>query len=109
MTVLQPIAGTAAGLPAGLSMAGVKFANQRKISMQTLARLNVESGTEFFPGLSANSEALRFWYLNGWKARAVPEKAFVAGKGFKPMFWNLKAVLSEVPETVFITEGEMDA
>jgi twinkle protein len=109
MTALQPIAGTAAGLPAGLSMAGVKFANQRKISMQTLARLNVESGTEFFPGLSAKSEALRFWYADGWKARAVPEKAFVAGKGFKLSFWNLKAVLADLPETVFITEGEMDA
>lgn len=109
MTVLQPIAGTADGLPAGLNLTGVRFANQRKISMATLARLNVESATEFFPELGRNSEALRFWYPGGWKARAVPDKAFVAGKGFKPSFWNLDAVLQDIPEVVFITEGELDA
>ncbi len=109
MTDLQPIAGTAAGLPAGLNAIGVRFANSRKISMKTLARLNVESATEFFPQLNKNSEALRFWYAEGWKARAVPDKAFVAGKGFKLSFWNLEAVLRASPDTVFITEGELDA
>lgn len=109
MTVLQPIAGTAAGLPAGLNMAGVRFANERKISMATLARLNVESATEFFPQLSRNCEALRFRYAEGWKARAVPDKAFIAGKGFKLSFWNLESVLRASPSTVFITEGELDA
>lgn len=108
MTALQPIAGTVAGLPAGLSAIGVRFANQRKISMGTLARLNVESATEFFPELSRQSDALRFWYAEGWKARAVPEKAFVAMKGFKPSFWNLEAVLRDVPDVVYITEGELD-
>lgn len=108
MTALQPIAGTAAGLPAGLNAIGVRFANQRKISMGTLARLNVESATEFFPELNRQSEALRFWYAEGWKARAVPEKAFTAMKGFKPSFWNLEAVLRDVPDAVFITEGELD-
>jgi twinkle protein len=109
MTDLRPIAGTAAGLPAGLNMTGVRFANGRKISMKTLARLNVESATEFFGELQKNSEALRFWYADGWKARAIPEKAFTAIKGFKPSFWNLEAVLRASPEMVFITEGELDA
>lgn len=108
MTALQRIAGTADGLPAGLNATGVRFANQRKISMATLARLNVESATEFFPELNRKSDALRFWYAEGWKARAVPEKAFTALKGFKPSFWNLEAVLRDVPDMVFITEGEMD-
>jgi twinkle protein len=44
--------------------------------MATLVRLNVESATEFFPELNRQSDALRFWYAEGWKARAVPEKAF---------------------------------
>jgi twinkle protein len=109
MTALPHIAGTADGLPAGLNLTGVRFANQRKISMGTLARLGVESATEFFPELNRQSDALRFWYSDGWKARAVPEKAFVAQKGFKPTFWNLPAVLKDLPDAVFITEGELDA
>lgn len=109
MTVLSPIAGTVASLPAGLNMTGVRFANQRKISMQTLARLNVECVTEFFPELKKPCDALKFWYAGGWKARAVPDKAFVAVKGFKPSFWNLEAVLRGSSKTVYITEGELDA
>jgi hypothetical protein len=81
MTVLQPIAGTAAGLPAGLSMAGVKFANQRKISMATLARLGVVSGTEFFPELKRESEALRFVYPGGWKARLFLTRRSLPARG----------------------------
>jgi twinkle protein len=109
MTDLQLTAGTAVGLPAGLNAIGIRFANQRKISMATLARLNVECATEFFPELKRNSDALKFWYADGWKARAVPDKAFISGKGFKLSFWNLENVLRASPATVFITEGELDA
>lgn len=80
----------------------------RKISPETLATLPVASGTTYFPDLSAKSEALFFKYNEGWKARAFPDKAFVAGGGFKPSFWNLRAVLENQTPTVFITEGEMD-
>lgn len=109
MTALQPIAGTADGRPVALSAAGIGFIETRHLSVSTLEALGVESGTEFFPELNRKSEALRFWYVEGWKARAVPDKAFVAMKGFKPSFWNLENVLRASPATVFITEGELDA
>jgi twinkle protein len=82
----------------------------RGISPETLARMPVESGTEFFPELGRESKALVFRYPTGWKARAIPDKAFVSGKGFKASFWNLDAVLgSSTKARVFITEGELDA
>lgn len=109
MTALQPIAGTAAGQLAGLSAAATTFAAGRKLSPKTLERLGVASGTAFFPELSRKSEGVFFRYADGWKARAVPEKAFIAGKGFKLSFWNLEAVLRAAPSTVYITEGELDA
>ena len=36
-------------------------------------------------------------------------QGLVANKGFKLSFWNQDAVLAGNPETVFITEGELDA
>lgn len=107
---MPSIAGIAA-MPAApkLSAAGLAFAASRKLSKATLEQLGVASGTTFFPELRAKSEAIFFRYPGGWKARAVPEKAFVSGKGFKIGFWNLDAVLRAKPDTVFITEGELDA
>lgn len=102
-------AGTAGGQTARLSEAGIAFAASRRISRQTLERLGVASGTAFFPDLRRKSEGLFFRYLEGWKARAIPDKAFVAGGGFKLSFWNLEAVLRTKPPTVYITEGELDA
>lgn len=101
-------AGIAAGRTAKLSDAGIAFAGTRRISQQTLEQLGVVSGTAFFPELSGKSEGLFFKYAEGWKARALPAKAFVAGKGFKLSFWNLEAVLRANPSTVYITEGEID-
>jgi len=109
MTVSQPTVGIVAGQPAGLSAAATTFAASRSLSPQTLERLGVASGTVFFPELSRKSEGVFFKYADGWKARAVPEKAFIAGKGFKLSFWNLEAVLRASPSTVYITEGELDA
>jgi twinkle protein len=103
------IVGTVAGQTVRLSEAGVTFAADRRISRQTLERMGVASGTAFFPELQRKSEAVFFRYLEGWKARAVPDKAFVAGKGFKLSFWNLEVVLRANPSTVYITEGEFDA
>jgi len=109
MTDLSLIAGIV-GSPQGKpSAAALDFATARKLSAQTLERMGVAFGTVFFPELNRKSEGVFFKYAEGWKARAVPEKAFVAGKGFKPSFWNLEAVLRASPSTVFITEGELDA
>jgi twinkle protein len=103
------IAGTVASQAGHLSEAGAAFATSRKLSARTLEALGVASGTVFFPELQGKSEGVFFRYADGWKARAVPDKAFVAGKGFKLSFWNLETVLRANPDTVYITEGELDA
>lgn len=76
----------------------------RGISQATLELLPVDSGTAFH-----GKPAVYYKYQEGWKARAFPEKQFVAGGGFKATFWNLSAVLEAKPDTVWITEGENDA
>lgn len=81
----------------------------RKIDIQTLESLGVASGTTFFPDLGRKSEALFFKYAEGWKARAIPEKSFVAGKGLKLSFWNIETIIAANPPEVFLTEGELDA
>ena len=92
-----------------LSEDATRWAATRNISRATLERLGVASGTAFFPDLERKAPALFFRYRDGWKARAFPDKGFVANKGFKPSFWNQDAVLASNPEAVFITEGELDA
>ena len=89
-------------------------AEHRRISRATLEQLGVSFDTEvFFPDLDRKAPALAFRYADGWKARAVPDKAFVAGKGFKFSFWNLEAVLRGVGkgrvDRVYLVEGELDA
>lgn len=81
----------------------------RGFSSATLAQLDVGSGTTFFSDLDRKAPAIFFRYQDGWKARAYPEKAFVAGGGFKLSFWNLGQVLAANPAEVFIVEGECDA
>lgn len=85
----------------------------RGISQETLERAPVASGTTFFPELKGKSEAAFFKFPGGWKARAVPGKAFVSSKGWKPSFWNLEPVLAYLGRasigTVIVTEGEIDA
>ena len=106
-------AGTATGQAppsSTLSDRAVAWARDaRGLSSVTLLQLNVFAGTEFFPKLDRKSEGLFFRYGDGWKARSFPEKAFISKKGTKPGFWNLNAVLAGSSETVFITEGELDA
>jgi twinkle protein len=107
------IAGTVDGpAPSGtkLSEGAVQWAKQRGISRRTLEQLGVASGSVFFPDLGRKCEALFFRYGDdGWKARAYPEKAFVAKKGIALSFWNLASVLTSDAHAVFITEGELDA
>lgn len=82
---------------------------ERSLSPQTLEALGVKSGTAFFPDINRKSRAIFFPFEKGWKARAFPDKTFVAGGGFKAAFFNIEAVLKENPQTVWITEGELDA
>lgn len=102
-------AGTADSRPARMSAAAMAFAKSRRLSDQTLAAMGAEFGTAFYPELGRKSEGIFFRYPEGWKSRSIPEKAFVAGKGFKLSFWNIEAVLRANPATVYVTEGELDA
>lgn len=92
-----------------LSAGAIAWAETRKISAQTLALLNVGSGTTFFPDAGQKHDALFFKYPEGWKARSLRVKHFVAGKGFKLAFWNIDQVLRAKPDDVFLVEGELDA
>jgi twinkle protein len=80
----------------------------RGFSPETLAQLDVASGTTFFPDLQKKCPAIFWGYPEGWKARAWPEKGFVSSKGFERAFWNLERVLAAASEVVYIVEGEPD-
>lgn len=81
----------------------------RKISRETLELLRVGSGTAYFPELQKQMPAVFFPYPNGWKARAIPGKAFACQTGTKITFWGLDDVLSANDLCrVYIVEGEMD-
>ena len=108
---VSTIAGIAAGTEQSLriSPATAAWAKARGISRETLAQLDVASGMAFFPDAGAKSEAVFFRYPEGWKARPIEGKTFVAGGGFKLAFWNIERVLQASPSDVYIVEGEMDA
>ncbi len=91
-----------------ISDSAAAWAQTRGISQATLEQVSVASGITFFSDLDAKSQALFFKYREGWKARAFPEKAFIAGGDFKPSFWGIEEVLEAGPSTVWITEGEVD-
>ena len=107
MDMPSGIAGTVDGL--GLTAEAVAWAKARGLSRETLERMNVASGTVFFPDAGKKLPALFFKYRQGWKARSLEGKFYVAGGGFKAEFWNLELCLRTRPERVFITEGELDA
>lgn len=109
---VSTIAGTAVGTEPSskISAKAIRWAlENRRISAETLALLGVASGTAFFPDASKRSEALFFQYADGWKARALDGKSFVASPGFKLSFWNLERVLRGKLDEVYIVEGELDA
>ena len=68
------VAGTAQSLR--ISPPAIAWCESRGISPETLAQLNVASGTAFFPDLEKKLEAVFFRYCEGWKARAMAEKSF---------------------------------
>jgi twinkle protein len=112
LMVQNSTAGIAAG-PEGhpkMSAGAAAWALEtRGLSAATLGAMGVASGTAFFPDAGEKREAIFFRYGESWKARAIPEKHFVAGKGFKLAFWNLDRVLETNPRDVFLVEGELDA
>ncbi len=117
MTVAFSSAGTASipvsSLPKISEEAAIWLERERSLSPETLALVPVASGTTYFPELKGRSPAIFFGYANGWKARAIPHKAFVAAKGWKPSFWNLKQVLDALNADnhgfdLLLTEGEID-
>lgn len=103
---------TTAGIVAGqvprVSPNVAAWAEARRISAETLGLLGVGSGMTSFRE-AGHAEAAFFRFREGWKARAIKSKDFVAGGGFKLSFWNLDRVLGSQLKQVFITEGEMDA
>lgn len=112
LMALDSTAGTATGPVQSarkISAAALAFAGGRKLTAATLALLGVASGMAFFPDASQKLEALFFQYPDGWKARSIEGKHFVASKGFKLAFWNIDRVLAANPPEVFIVEGELDA
>ena len=86
----------------------IAWFQNRGISQATLELAGVESGTVYFGDLNRKSDAVFFRYREGWKARAYPEKAFVAGGGYKPTFWGLDEALQANNNLVLIVEGECD-
>lgn len=109
LMVPNSIAGIVAGPAPKLSEAAIAWAAARKISAETLALMGVASGTAFFPDAGQKHEAVFFKYPEGWKARALAEKHFVAGKGFRLAFWNIERVVNSGAMEVYLTEGELDA
>src|SRR6266704_5109986 len=71
VTMRSGTAGTVDGRV--LSEKARAFAASRHLSGLTLAKLNVGSGTAFFPELERKAEGLIFPYGKGWKARAIEE------------------------------------
>lgn len=92
-----------------ISPDALEWLASRGLSPATLERLDVASGTTFFPDLGRKCPAIFFGYPEGWKARAYPEKSFVSGKGFVRSFWNIDRVLFGEADTVYLVEGEIDA
>lgn len=90
-----------------ISAEALAWAADRKLGAETLEALGVASGMAFFPDAGKKLEAVFFKYSDGWKARSLEGKHFVASKGFKLDFWNIERVLGQ--EEIFIVEGELDA
>lgn len=118
MKRLPSPAGTVAGLEVfpeiKISRPGAEYARSRGIHPETLERLGVVSGTEFFPELKRTSDCLIFPYtVDGkhvsWKGIAFPDKGFIGQKGGKQAFFNFDKIVAAAPGDIFLTEGELDA
>lgn len=96
-----------------LSAAATAWAADRGISVSTLERLGVASGTVKMPPDGEKCEVIAFPYCRGAdlvnaKYRAIGCKSFRQREGGEQRFWGLDDVLSAGPEKVYIVEGELD-
>lgn len=87
------------------------FEEKRSISNNTLIRFNITESLEWMPKAKAEARAICFNYyrdgeLVNIKFRAK-DKDFKMAKDAELIFYNLDSIKEE--ETVYITEGEIDA
>src|SRR5258708_1534387 len=79
---------------------------ERKISRETLGRLGVVCGTEYFGDAKQKLPCFKFPYEDGgWKARAFPGKHFTSKPGLDVTFWGLRDVLNGSLKSVDIVGG----
>jgi twinkle protein len=90
----------------------LQWATSRGLSENVLSRMRVEGGAAQF-GHETPKAIVFGYYRDGnrvnYKARRIDTKAYKQEKGGEQRFYNLDKVLDGVKDTVWITEGEMDA
>jgi twinkle protein len=86
------------------------FENDRKISNNTLLRLNITESREFMPALGGEVNVMCFNYYRNEELVNIkfrgPKKSFMMAKDAELIFYNLDAISGE--DTVIIVEGEID-
>jgi twinkle protein len=86
------------------------FEIDRKISNNTLLRLNITEGREFMPQLSGEVNVICFNYYRDQELVNIkfrgPKKSFMMAKDAELIFYNLDAITDE--DTAIIVEGEID-
>ena len=102
---------TIAGSRGVLSSTAIAWFAARMISLPTLERAGVRSGTTEFQG-QGFSEAVAFPYhmagkLINVKYRAIPRKEFKQTIGGQQRLWLLDEALKY--DTIYLVEGEIDA
>ena len=91
----------------------IQWAVRRKISPQTLKKMNV--GAEVIQFGEGSYPAIVFHYTNAsgesvnYKARALSEKIYKQKQNGEQQFYNQAAVLAGPLDEIYIVEGEMDA
>jgi twinkle protein len=95
-----------------ISTNAITWAASRGIKEQTLQRMRVISGAALFG--EGEEEAIVFQYFQAgervnYKARSLAGKKYKQQKGGEQQFFNLDKVLDGPMDTVWITEGELDA
>lgn len=88
----------------------VKFAENRRISQQTLIDLGITQEKYFIPQKGKEINCFVFNYFEGDKVvnkkYRDAEKNFTQSKDGKPMFYNINNIIGK--ETAYIVEGEFD-
>lgn len=97
----------------GDSEAVMRWASARGLSRESLKACGVSAATKFFDGKNLPAVVFSYFDENGdtvnWKARAITEKSWTQQGGGTQQAYNIANVLADIPDTVWITEGEIDA